>query len=309
MGRVVVAIVAVAVSATWIATAHADEKQQCLRMAEKGQQLRDDGKYRSAREAFAACSRSVCPAMVQSDCVKWLKALEADLPSVVIIAKDDKGNDLTAVTVTVDGATLTTTLDGRPLVVDPGEHKLRFEAEGFPPIDDQVVIHAGEKSRAISAQFHKPTPTTSETPPPQPTPTPTPPATPPPTPSPPEPGGGTSSESGSAWRTIGWASIGVGVASLVGAGVSFAIRQSAINDAQSICQGPNLTNCPQSNDALESDANRGRTASTLLTVFSIVGAVGITGGIILLATSGGHTQQSRVIIVPTLGGAVGAWRF
>jgi hypothetical protein len=307
MRRVVVAIVTVAVSATWIRSADADDKQQCLRTAEQGQQLRDDGKYRRAREAFAACSRSVCPAMVQSDCVKWLRDLEAQSPSVVIMAKDDKGNDLTAVTVTVDGAPLTNTLDGRPVLVDPGQHKFHFEAQGFPPVDDQVVIYAGEKSRAISAQFHSPAPV------PTPTPTPTPAPTPIPTPSSNEtpaspPVGGGQAESGSTGRTIGWIAIGVGAASLVGAGVSFAVRQSALNDVQNKC-GPDLTNCPANDPALESDASRGRTASTLVTVFSILGAVGITGGIVLLATSHGHTQQSRVIIAPTVGGVVGAWRF
>jgi hypothetical protein len=304
MRRAAVAIAAVVVSATWIRAADADEKQQCLRTAEHGQQLRDDGKYAKAREAFAACSRSVCPTMVQSDCVKWLRDLEAQSPSVVIMAKDDNGTDLTAVTVTVDGAPLTATLDGRPLLVDPGAHKFHFEAQGFPPVDDQVVIYAGEKSRAISAQFHKPAPPTN------PTPAPAPPSGETPAPAPaPEPVAPSPPESGSAWRTIGWTAIGVGAASIVGAAVSFAVRQSALDDAQSKC-GANFANCQTSDEgALDSDVSRGRTASTLVTVFSIVGAVGLTGGIVLLATSGGRTRQSSVIIVPTLGGAVGAWRF
>ncbi|HTQ47166.1 MAG TPA: hypothetical protein VMI75_30635 [Polyangiaceae bacterium] len=302
MRRAAVAIVTIAVGATWIRAADADDKQQCLRTAEQGQQLRDDGKYARAREAFAACSRSVCPTMVQSDCVKWLRDLEAQSPSVVIMAKDDNGNDLTAVKVTVDGAPLTTTLDGRPLLVDPGAHKFHFEAQGFPPVDDQVVVYAGEKSRAISAQFHKPTSPIIETP--------APPTGETPAPSPaPEPAPASPPESGSAWRTIGWTAIGVGAASIVGAAVSFAVRQSALDDAQSMC-GQNFTNClPDKRDVLDSDVSRGQTASTLVTVFSIVGGVGIAGGIVLLATSGGRARQSSVIIVPTLGGAVGAWRF
>jgi len=302
MRRAAVAIAAVAVSATWIRAADADDKQQCLRTAEQGQQLRDDGKYARAREAFGSCSRSVCPAMVQSDCVKWLRDLEAQSPSVVIMAKDDSGNDLTAVRVTVDGTPLTTTLDGRPLLVDPGAHKFHFEAQGFPPVDDQVVIYAGEKSRAISAQFHKPAPPPNLTPAPPSGETPAPAPAPEPAPPPPP-------ESASAWRTIGWAAIGVGAASIVGAAVSFAVRQSALNDAQSLCSSPNFTNCPVGNDALQSDVGRGQTASTLVTVFSIVGGVGIAGGIVLLATTGGRARQSSVIILPTPGGAVGAWRF
>lgn len=137
-------------------SAHADDKQQCLTASDQGQSLRDEGKYRRAREAFATCSRSVCPTIVQRDCVKWLADLEATSPSVVVSAKDDKGNDLMAVKVTVDGAPLASTLDGRPVLVDPGEHTFKYETDGFPPVEERVVIHAGEKSRLLSVQFGNP---------------------------------------------------------------------------------------------------------------------------------------------------------
>jgi len=136
--------------------ARADDKQQCLAASDQGQSLRDEGKYRRAREAFTTCSRPVCPAIVQRDCVKWLADLEATSPSVVVNAKDDKGNDLTAVKVTVDGAALASTLDGRPVLVDPGEHSFRYETDGFPPVEDRVVIHSGEKSRVLTVQFGTP---------------------------------------------------------------------------------------------------------------------------------------------------------
>lgn len=136
--------------------ARADEKQQCLSASDQGQSLRDEGKYRRAREAFATCARPVCPGIVQHDCVKWLADLEATSPSVVVNAKDDKGNDLTAVKVTVDGAPLASTLDGRPVLVDPGEHTFRYETDGFPPVEDRVVVHAGEKSRVLTVQFGTP---------------------------------------------------------------------------------------------------------------------------------------------------------
>lgn len=137
-------------------SAHADEKQQCLQASDQGQSLRDDGKYRRAREAFATCARPVCPTIVQRDCIKWLADLEATSPSVVVNAKDDKGNDLIAVKVTVDGTPLASSLDGRPVLVDPGEHTFRYETDGFPPVEERVVIHAGEKSRVLTVQFGTP---------------------------------------------------------------------------------------------------------------------------------------------------------
>jgi hypothetical protein len=291
-----IALAAVAVAGTWTAPARASDKQQCVAASEQGQQLRDDGKYQRAREAFASCARPICPPIVQSDCVKWLADLEANSPTVVIVAKDEKGRDLSAVTVTVDGAPLATALDGRPVMIDPGEHHFHYETKGFPPVDDRVLIHASDKSRPLTAQFHA---------------LPAPPA--PPSPSGATAGGGgdarVSVQSGSTWHTLGWIALGVGAASLAGAGASLAIRQSAISDARSICQGPNFTHCPANDASLQSDVSRGQTASTLVTVFGILGAVAVTGGITLLVMGDGHSQQSRVIITPTLGGAAAAWRF
>jgi hypothetical protein len=47
----------------------------------------------------------------------------------------------------------------------------------------------------------------------------------------------------------------------------------------------------------------------MVTVLSIVGVVGLTSGIVLLATSYGHTRQARLVVTPTLGGASAAWSF
>jgi hypothetical protein len=135
------------------ATARADDKAQCLAASDDGQSQRDDGKYRRAREAFATCSRDVCPTLVRRDCTKWLAELSQSWPSVVVSAKDDKGADLVGVTVRMDGEVLASKLDGKPTQVDPGSHTFRFEASGFPAVEQQVVVHAGEKSRLLAVQF------------------------------------------------------------------------------------------------------------------------------------------------------------
>ncbi|HEY6461525.1 MAG TPA: hypothetical protein VIY73_15265 [Polyangiaceae bacterium] len=133
--------------------AAADDKAQCLTASDQGQSLRDDGKYHKAREAFAACARETCPSIVRRDCMKWLADLEQSWPSVVVGAKDDKGADLVDVKVLVDGALLVSRLDGNPAPVDPGEHVFRFETAGYPPVEQRVVVRAGEKSRLLAVQF------------------------------------------------------------------------------------------------------------------------------------------------------------
>ncbi|MGH7295228.1 MAG: hypothetical protein ACRELB_09855 [Polyangiaceae bacterium] len=149
-----VVLAAVAASAALSAPARADDqKQQCLSSSDQGQSLRDDGKYRRAREAFASCARDVCPTIVRRDCMKWLAELEQSWPSVVIGAKDEGGADLVNVTVLVDGAPLVSRLDGNPTMVDPGEHLFRFETAGYPAVEKRIVVRAGEKSRLLAVQF------------------------------------------------------------------------------------------------------------------------------------------------------------
>jgi hypothetical protein len=148
-------------AATWAGVsprlAHADDKQQCLEASDAAQQLRDDGKYRMAREAFATCSRDVCPGLVRRDCVKWMAELEQSWPSIVFNAKDGRGGDLVDVVVQIDGTLLVSKLDGTPTPVDPGPHVLRFEAEGVPAVEQRIVVHAGEKSRLLTVHLGAPT--------------------------------------------------------------------------------------------------------------------------------------------------------
>jgi hypothetical protein len=149
-----------------IPSARADDKQQCMAASDQGQQLRDDGHYRRAREAFAACARDACPVIVRRDCVKWLADLDQAAPSVVVSAKGDKGDDLVEVKVTIDGVLLEMRLDGKPTPVDPGAHVFRYEAHGYPPVEERVVIHAGEKSRLLPVQFGAPAAPAAPSPPP-----------------------------------------------------------------------------------------------------------------------------------------------
>jgi hypothetical protein len=148
-------------------SAHAsagEEKEQCIRASDQGQQLRDDGKYKLAREAFVRCARTTCPGIVSHDCAQWLVDVDARSPTVVIDAKDDKGADLVDVKVQVDGAVFVAKVDGLPTPIDPGEHLFRYEAAGFPPVENRVVIRTAEKNRVLQVRF-APEPPSMPTPP------------------------------------------------------------------------------------------------------------------------------------------------
>lgn len=136
--------------------AAADGTRTCVQAAHDGQRLRDAGKLGEAEEALVTCSAPTCPAVVRDYCVGWLADVRARQPSIVLGARDARGNDLYQVRVLLDGRELATRLDGRAVAVDPGPHKLSFEARGRAPVRQFVVIREGEKGRTIVAVFADP---------------------------------------------------------------------------------------------------------------------------------------------------------
>ena len=132
----------------------ADSKQECAAAYEKTQTLRDQGKLLDARKQARACSASTCSVYVVKDCAQWLSDIEASMPTVLVRAEDTLGVETLAVSVTVDGALLTTKL-GKALPLDPGQHVLRFELAGTEAIEQTVVTRPGEKNLALLVSFKK----------------------------------------------------------------------------------------------------------------------------------------------------------
>ncbi|HEX3770194.1 MAG TPA: hypothetical protein VHV30_04990 [Polyangiaceae bacterium] len=109
-------------------------------------------------------------------------------------------------------------------------------------------------------------------------------------------------------RTGAWIAIGVGAAGLAGAAVSYVLRQSALSDLKSDCHGDYSTSCDPTNVAkVDSDLNRGRTASTMLTVLGAVGIVGAATGVTLLTISRSHGPETSLVVSPSSVTAVGSF--
>lgn len=145
-----------------------DGKKECLVASEQGQNQRDDGRYRAARESFLACARDACPKVIAQSCTRWLRELDQDAPTVVLGAKDGQGSDLTDVKVSFDGSPFAAVLDGKPIEADAGEHVLRFERDGSVPVEQKLVLRAGEKARVVTVTLQSvdgPTPTPESAPP------------------------------------------------------------------------------------------------------------------------------------------------
>lgn len=121
----------------------------CARDYEGAQVAAKGGKLRRAVELATACSREACPAYARMDCLRFVEEYKAQTPSIVVVAKDATGCDTTDARVSVDGAVVLESVDGRAIEIDPGEHTLRVEVPGVPAEEQKVVIAQGQKDRAI----------------------------------------------------------------------------------------------------------------------------------------------------------------
>jgi hypothetical protein len=131
--------------------AHADDvKKECVDAATLGQTRRDEGKLLAARDQMVRCARDECTVM-KSFCARWLTEIEQQIPSVVVRVVDSDGVDRTDAKATVDGRSVK--LDGKPTLLDPGEHLLVIEAPNAPRKAQKVLLVDREKSRLINVQL------------------------------------------------------------------------------------------------------------------------------------------------------------
>jgi hypothetical protein len=210
-----------------------------------------------------------------------------------LVRPDGAASDSKGVEVTLDGEPLAAALVGTPLERDPGRHVVRVGgAHVHDPQQKTLDLAAGDVKRVAMRVVVTPDrvdPNDAVAP------------------GPAQPASPDAIEDGGASaratrRTIGWVAIGAGGASLVGAAVSLAVRQSALNDVNGQCPG---NNCPTS---MQSTVSRGDLASTLVNVLGAVGILGVAGGLVLLTTSADPAPpRAALVITPTLGGASAAW--
>jgi hypothetical protein len=139
-----------------------EQKVKCANAYEQAQRTRNEGLYRSSREHMLVCADEACPKVLRDECAKWLGELDTVIPTVLVVAKDGKGDEVSDVTVSVDGVKLVDHLDGKALPVDPGTRTFRFSRAGSDTIEQKVLIREGEKRRVVNVTFGSPS-----TPPPE----------------------------------------------------------------------------------------------------------------------------------------------
>lgn len=213
----------------------------------------------AAREKLRVCSRPVCSSWMIADCTKSLVDVGDRIPSVIVTATDERGQNANDVKVLVDGQVLFEQSDGRQHEVNPGAHKLTCVYKSGPRVDVQTIaverVH-GAAIRCEQPLLAKVAETTNV---PKPNPVTLPPAEP--------------ASSASPLRWIGLGAVGVGVVGLA-LGTVFGLKASGSkSDA----------NCDANNRCDPGPLADARSSATVSTVSFVVGGVFAAGGIALFA--------------------------
>ncbi len=143
----------------WTSGVATAQEDLCADAAVSGQKLRRAGRLREAREQFVSCSQARCVREVSDRCVAWLREIDAALPSIVIVVKDQRGADYTGGRLYVDGIESRDALLGRPIHLDPGIHLLKFDdVAKFVTAEERLVVREGEKERRHTLNIPYPPP-------------------------------------------------------------------------------------------------------------------------------------------------------
>lgn len=133
------------------AGADADDKQRCVDAFTAAQAEKLEHHLLAAKTKALVCAAPACPALVQKECSALLGDLEAAIPTVIPRARDEAGQDVLDLRVSIDGVEVAA--DGKAIALDPGKHVVRFEAKGRAPMEQSVMLAEGERLRTVSVVF------------------------------------------------------------------------------------------------------------------------------------------------------------
>jgi len=221
--------------------------------------------------------------------------LRPRIPQLKLVVE---GAPLDQVQVQLDGKDVPTSLLGLPGPVNPGVRKATGTYED-QTVTEEATLAEGE-SRSLILRF-KPEPAAAPEPP-APAPSPTPVASPAPQQLATQPTADAGTSPGSAQRTVGWVTLGIGGVGVLVGSVAGAIVLSTKSDLDSSEECVNQACGPVEHDNVDK-LNSMRTVST---VGFITGGVGLAAGLTLLLTAPTATESAQAHVTPWVGlGSVG----
>ncbi len=125
--------------------AEAPSKDQCFDAHERGQASRKAGKIREAQEHFSVCGHDKCPKLVREDCRSLAEGIKDAVPRLTLKAKDESGNFVSDVRVTINGQPAPPTEPDGSILVDVGEVSVRLESADGRHVEKKLNLAEGQK--------------------------------------------------------------------------------------------------------------------------------------------------------------------
>ena len=217
-------------------------------------------------------------------------------PQVFVNAVEDAKKEIDPVSARVPKATITVsgcdnphvTLDdvamsnaalGIKRPVDPGSHTVKATADGCKPGEVTFTVAEGKEADAPIKLEKSASATVTPPPvnPPPSNPPPGDPVTPPPVT--PPPGGDTGAGGGSAQKTLGFVSLGIGGVGLIAGAVTGLLASGKASDLKTVCKD-GICGADQ-----QSNIDSYKTLGAISTAGFIVGGVGLAAGLVLIFTA------------------------
>jgi hypothetical protein len=219
---------------------------RCVQSFDAGQKLRATSRLLAARAEFRECAQDACPELTSKPCSGWLSELELLVPTASIIVTAIDGSALPEARATLDGLAVGE-VDGAPLELDPGQHRIKVEVPGFEAQERTFQIEAGTHELPLRFRFGSLAPL----------------------------GAGQSGEQGtSALAVVGWTGVALAAAGVVVGAVTGGLAMSNKAQLEDDCGAGQCT---------QDDIDGGRVPAKVSTAGFIVGGVGALVGIICLA--------------------------
>jgi hypothetical protein len=139
-------------AAVWSEAARAApaDVRACSAAHQEAQVLHNQGAVRQARARLAECATDRCPALVRKDCTEWAADWAKEQPTILVTASGAN------VHVVVDGASVDGENLGRPIDVDPGEHRVRCVRSDGAEAEQTLLVGSGERGVSVRCTFPEP---------------------------------------------------------------------------------------------------------------------------------------------------------
>jgi len=130
--------------------------ESCSAAYERSQTEKVAGHYLAATAAALECSQLGCNPAIVRECVRFYEQLQQDTPTLVFSARKAEGGELTEVRVEMDGKPVVEQIDGRPFKLDPGPHEFVFihPVRGRKELSETARV--GDHARVLEATFADP---------------------------------------------------------------------------------------------------------------------------------------------------------